>query len=234
MRPALALLLVLACTPADTTDTTAAGTTTAADSTSAAASTSSAATTSVDPTTGDDPATTAPSTTTTADTTDAATDATTGEPGFCWGWNGADGPPYMDLHDKDGNLLTSGSPLPLECGGQGSFMFGLYPTFGGFTPTGDILEVALVVDVDGFNDNPEGHFYSADPVAYYVACDDVIGGVYGVIPVFPFDNLGDLMALDGQPAQIHLTVPTGDEPLAVDLDVVLSVTPDDSWSFCGG
>ena len=29
--------------------------------------------------------------------------------------------------------------MPLECGGQGLFMFGLYGKFGGFTPTSDIV-----------------------------------------------------------------------------------------------
>lgn len=242
MRPALALLLALAaCGP--TTDSETAGTTTAGDTTTGA-STGSDPTAPTDPTTttvGPEP--TAPVTTSegpfstsdaTTDTTATTSDATTGGPAFCWGWEGPDGPPFMDLHDRDGNLLTAGSPLPLECGGQGVFMFGLYPTFGGFTPTGDIMDVDIVVDVDGFNNNPEGHFYSAHPVGYWVSCEDVLGGVLGVLPVFPFDNLDDLTALDGKPAQLHVTVPIGDEPLVVDLDVVLSVTPDDSWNFCGG
>lgn len=247
MRPTLALLLALAaCGPATAGET--AGTTTA-DGTTTAASTGSDPTAPPDPTTttvGPEPtapvttttsegpfSTSDPTTITTSDATDT-TDTTTGDPAFCWGWEGPDGPPFMDLHDKDGNLLTTGSPLPLECGGQGVFMFGLYPTFGGFTPTGDIMDVDIVVDVDGFNNNPEGHFYSAHPVGYWVSCQDVLGGVLGVLPVFPFDNLDDLTALDGKPAQLHITVPIGDEPLVVDLDVVLSVTPDDSWDFCGG
>ncbi len=41
----------------------------------------------------------------------------------------------------------------------------------------------LVVDVEGFNTNPEGHFYSADPLGYYVSCDPILGGVLGVLSV---------------------------------------------------
>jgi hypothetical protein len=166
------------------------------------------------------------------DTTD--TTATTGDPLYCQGWDGPDGPPFLDLYDKNGDLLADGGVLPLECGAQGIFMFGLYPKFGGFTPASENIDVDLVVDVEGFNNNPEGHFYSAHPVGYYISCDDVIGGVVGVLPIFTLDNLDNLEDLDGKPAQIHVVMPTGDEPIAVDLDVTLSVVKDDSWTFCGG
>lgn len=238
LRPSLILLPLLACTPTsggDTGDTGTHGThgTTSATTTSGDAPTTAAPVTTGEPTSTSTTATTGPDdTTATTATTDLT--GTTGDPAFCHGWEGADVPAFLDLHDKDGNLLVDGGTLPLECGGQGLFMFGLYPTFGGFTPTGDILDFKLVVDVEGFNDNPEGHFYSADPVGYYVSCEDVVGGVIGVLPVFPFDNLEDLTALDGKPAEVHVTLPTGDEPIAVDLSVVLSVVKDDSWGFCGG
>jgi hypothetical protein len=247
MRPTLSLaLLVVACTPNTGGDT---GTTTGTtgDTGSPADTGSSGA---VDPTTTD-PDTDIPHPSEVGTTTDAgstttsdASTSTTGDPDttgattgaeFCKGYQGPDGAPFLDLYDKDGNLLTAGSLLPLECGGQGLFMFGLYPKFGGFvTPANDNIEVDLVVDVEGFNNNPEGHFYSAHPVGYYVACDDQIGGIYGVIPIFPLDNLDDIYALDGKPAQIHVIMPTDDEPLAVDLDVVLSVVEGDNWDFCGG
>ena len=138
------------------------------------------------------------------------------------------------LHDRLGAELKSGGTLALECGGQGIFMFGLYPTFGGFTPTSDNLDFKLVVDVEGFNTNPEGHFYSADPVGYYLSCDPIIGGVIGVLPVFPLDNLDDLTALDGKPAHVQVSMPTGGAPVLVELDLTLAVVPDDSWGFCGG
>lgn len=242
-RPSpLLLLLPLACGPANTGDT---GDTSDTDTTTTPASSSTTEPATTAPTTGE-PATTdsstspTSSTTTTTTTTDSTTTpgtettATTGELEFCQGWQGPQGAPFLDLYDKNNTLLQDGGVLPIECGGQGLFMFGLYPEFGGFIPPGDILDVDLVVDVEGFNNNPEGHFYSAHPVGYYVACDDIIGGVYGVIPIFPLDNLDDLTALDGKPAQVHVILPTGDEPLAVDLDVTLSVVKDDTWGFCGG
>lgn len=170
-------------------------------------------------------------TTTTAATT---TDSTTGDAEFCQGWETADGEPYLVLHDRLGAELKSGGTLPLECGGQGIFMFGLYPTFGGFTPASDNLDFKLVVDVEGFNTNPEGHFYSADPVGYYVSCDPILGGVLGVLPVFPLDNLDDLTALDGKPAHVQVSMPTGGAPVVVELDLTLAVVPDASWDFCGG
>jgi len=237
MRPTLALLVpLIACTPTTGDDT---GGSTSADTTSSATS-NATSTTSPDPTDGPLPGTTtdAPDLTTTSPSTTAAdttdTTATTGDPLYCQGWDGPDGPPFLDLYDKNGELLADGGVLPLECGAQGIFMFGLYPKFGGFTPASENLDVDLVVDVEGFNNNPEGHFYSAHPVGYYISCDDVIGGVLGVLPIFTLDNLDNLADLDGKPAQLHVIMPTGDEPIAVDLDVTLSVVKDDSWTFCGG
>lgn len=192
------------------------------------------------------PATTAPTASTTApttgtgETTDEPTTSTTGdasttgEPAFCHGWQTAEGAPYLELYDNSEGLLVDGATLPIECGGQGLFMFGLYARFGGFVPPGEIIDFAVTVDVEGFNDNPDGHFYSADPVGYYLGCEPVVGGVLGVIPVFPLDNLEDLTALDGKPAAVHVVMPTGDGEFVLDLDLVLSVKKDDSWGFCGG
>ena len=113
-------------------------------------------------------------------------------------------------------------------------MFGLYGEFGGFTPTSDIVDFAVIADVEGFNMNPEGHFYSADPVGYYVSCVQTDGGPTGFVPIFPFDNLEDLTALDGKPASIQVVMRTDEGDITVDYDVTLSVQKDDSWGFCGG
>jgi len=189
--------------------------------------------------TGTSTATDATAGTTTA-TTDATTDApttaaSTGSAGeFCGGWQGAAGEPDLVLADKDGDPLTAGSTLPLECGGQGLFMFGLYPSFGGFTPAADHLDFTLAVDVDGYNTNPDGHFFSADPSSYYVGCEPLDGGVSGVVPIFPLDSLTDLGVLDGLPAALHVVLHTPDGDLVRDLAVTLSVVEDNTWSFCGG
>jgi hypothetical protein len=131
--------------------------------------------------------------------------------------------------------LADGATLPLECGGQGIFMFAMYAEFGGFMPTSDIVDFAVEVDVEGFNSNPEGHFYSATPVGYWVGCEQVDGGPpTGFVPIFPLDNLDDLTVLDGKPADIHVVMHTDEGAVTLDFSVVLSVQKDDSWGFCGG
>lgn len=236
LRPGfiLGLSLLVACGGGGDTNT---GNTSSADTTDAATTdaTDTAATSTAGETssvtgsigsTGDTPTTAAP---TTGDES-----GTTGGAAFCGGWQGGDGDLDLVLHDKDGNTLMDGSTLPLECGAQGIFMFGLYPTFGGFTPESDLIDFALVVDVDGFNTNPEGHFYSADPIVYYLGCEPLDGGVSGVVPIFTLDNLADLTALDGLPAAIHVVLHSPGGDISRDLQVTLSVVKDDSWGFCGG
>lgn len=219
----------------------------ASDGSTGAASTGATSTASTGgDTTGSDATGTASATspTTDASTTSSATDggtsgdgsggATTGGAMFCQGWEDTAPPAHLELYDKNMAPLTEGATLPIECGGQGIFMFGLYPKFGGFTPASDLLDFGLVVDVEGFNNNPDGHFYSADPVGYYVGCEPVIGGVTGVLPIFPLDELANLPDLDGKPAQVHVVMHAPDGDVAVDVGVVLSVVKDDSWAFCGG
>ncbi|MBK7826040.1 hypothetical protein [Nannocystis sp.] len=231
LRPGfvLALSLLVACGGGDT-NSSSASTTDASTATTTASETGSAATGSGD-SSGDTPTTDTP---TTAAPTTGDESGTTGGAAFCNGWQGDDGEPDLVLHDKDGNKLMDGSTLPLECGAQGIFMFGLYPTFGGFTPASDLIDFAAVVDVDGFNTNPEGHFYSADPIAYYLGCEPLDGGVSGVVPIFPLDNLADLTALNGLYAALHVVLHTPDGDITRDLQVKLSVVKDASWDFCGG
>jgi len=222
----LASLLLLAC--GDGTSGTDPGSTGA----STGGSTTADATT----TTGTGTATTAPTTgdaSSTADTADGSTgDATTGEPAWCHGWETAAGAPYLSLYGIDAAPLVDGGQIQLECGGQGSFMFGLYPNFGGFTPPGDQISFDVVVDVEGHNTNPEGHFYSATGFGYYVGCDPILGGVLGVVPVIPPDN-EDLLALDGLPADFHVVLHTPNGMVVVDLALTLKATDDGSWGFCG-
>ena len=214
-------------------DGTDASSTSSADASTGVADTTTGTTTNAtsSPTTGpgDDTSTTDLPTTGTGDDT-----GTTGEPTFCNGWQTAEGEPYLSFYTKDKVLLADGGTLPLECGGQGLFMFGLYGEFGGFTPTSDIVDFAVIADVEGFNMNPEGHFYSADPVGYYVSCVQTDGGPQGFVPIFPLDNLQDLTALDGKPANIQVVMHTDEGDLTVDYSVTLSVQKDDSWGLCGG
>ena len=105
-------------------------------------------------------------------------------------------------------------------------MFGLYPSLGGFDPGGYDPEVSVVVDVEGYNIGPTGHFYQRDGESYYIGCEQLDGGVSGVIPAFPPDELAKLSEVDGLAAQVHVEVETPDGPLAVDALVTLSAPPE--------
>lgn len=212
--------LALACTP-DTGDTDASTT----DASTTVTPTATSVTTDADTSTGD-ASTTEPTT-----TGSTSGDNTTGEAAWCHGWDGADGEPHLELYN-DTVLLADGGTLALECGGQGLFMFGLYPEFGGFTPASDNIGFDLVVDVEGHNSNPDGHFYSTVDAGYYVGCEDLIGGLFGVVPVFPPDN-DDPLLLDGLPATLHVVMHSGADSVTLDMNVTLSVQPADDFAFCG-
>lgn len=232
LSPVLLVSLLLACGDKNSgTDASSSGdASTGGASTSAAsdstAATSTAASSTTLPTSGDT------STVTTADTGASSGAGTTGEPAWCYGWEGAEGAPYLELHGRDEALLANGGTIQLECGGQGSFMFGLYPSFGGFTPPGDQISFDVVVDVAGHNTNPEGHFYSTTNSGYYVGCEPIIGGVLGVVPVIPPDN-EDVLTLDGLPADFHVVLHTANGDVVVDLKLTLAAKDDGSWAFCG-
>lgn len=208
----------------DTTGSTGTGSTdTGATDTGATATTGEASST-TSPTSGDS--------STTVSTTDSDS-GTTGEPAWCYGWEGAEGPAYLELHGLDAAPLNNGGKLQLECGPQGLFMFGLYPTFGGFTPPGDQISFDIVVDVAGNNTNPDGHFYSISESGYYIGCDPIIGGVLGVIPIIPPDNV-DVQTLDGLGAYFKVVLHTANGDVVVEREMVLAAKDDGSWEFCGG
>jgi hypothetical protein len=159
--------------------------------------------------------------TTTQSTTTQSTDPTTGGPvGYCHGFMVDASEKFLEMHVLGGEPLVDGATWPLECGGQGSWMFGLYPGFGGWDPGGEFVNFTIVVDVEGFNDNPDGHFFSQE-VGYYIGCEGVLGGVVGVAPVIPPDTLPDLAALDGKPATVTVSIPADGETLMISADVTL-------------
>ena len=236
LPPVLLASLLLACTTdkdAGTDGTGAASTGGASTSTGAATDTTATDATATGSTTdGTGASTVAPTSTDTATGTDTGSSATTGDPGFCYGWGG-DGPePYLELHGLDEATLVDGGDIQLQCGGQGLFMFGLYPQFGGFVPPGDQITFDVVVDVEGHNTNPENHFYSVTDSGYYVGCEDIIGGVLGVVPVIPPDN-EDVLTLDGLPADFHVVMHTPKGDVVIDLKLNLVVKDDGTWQFCG-
>jgi hypothetical protein len=178
--------------------------------------------------------TTGPETTgepTTTGTTGTA--GTTGEPAtgtgttggaqeYCNGFSAALPEPQLSFRTAASQPVADGVTWPLECGGQGLWMFGLYPSLGGWDPGAEHVSFDLVVDVAGYNDNPDGHFYSATMMSYYIGCELLDGGVTGVLPVFPPDTLPDLSVLDGLPATLHVEIDAGGQTLTVDAETVLS------------
>ncbi|WP_434427255.1 hypothetical protein [Nannocystis pusilla] len=178
-------------------------------------------------TAGSSSTTSGDSTTEAVPTTSTDSSSTTSEPvNYCQGFERDAPAPFFELAVMGGAPLVDGAVLPLECGGQGLWMFGLYPSLGGFDPGGYHPQVSVVVDVEGYNIGPTGHFYQRDGESYYIGCEQLDGGVTGVIPVFPPDELAKLAEVDGLAAQVHVEVDTPDGPLAVDALVTLSAPPE--------
>lgn len=204
------------CTAESGATTDAAGTTGGATGDATGEATTTTATTTGEPTTGE--------------TTSAGT---TGEPAsYCHGFDAGAAMPFLELHILGGELLVDGTTLPLECGGQGLWMFGLYPGLGGWDPGADTIKFAVEVDVEGYNDNPAGHFFSGD-VPYYIGCEELEGGVFGVVPVLPPDTLADLSVLDGKPATVRVSVPAGGQVLMAEASVTLSAPSELVQLGCG-
>lgn len=203
--------------------------------------------------TGDPPTTTAPTTTapTTSPTTTTPTvddsgttgssstgretsgSTTTGEIMLCNGWSD-EGPdaPWLELYDSNAQLLASGGPLAVECGGQGSWMFPIYPHMGGWEPAFPGLVFSVEVVVEGFP-GPFGSFYDEPNYYYDIECGGGIetfdgGFSHDCIAVLPPDDLSALEGLDGASATIHVELEVdGGQPLVVDLtDMVISAPPD--------
>jgi hypothetical protein len=221
------LVLLLACQGDDSATTQGtAGTATSTSSTAAQTT----ATTEDSATQTTDGTATAATTTTTSETT-----TTTGEELCHYGSSGDSGgsaAPWLEVEHKGAPVLD-GSVLDLECGLQGLFMFELIPYFGGFEPDGEIVTLSIVVDVDGHNINPEGHFYSAADFNFYIGCDVFDGGIAYILPIIPPDALDDLTQLDGLEADIAVTLhPKDAAPVVVQATAKLRVQPQEGWDFC--
>jgi hypothetical protein len=187
------------------------------------------------------PTTTAPGPTTGVDdgtstgrtTSSTGEDSTTGEVELCNGWSER-GPdmPWLELYDTNHQPLASGGALVLECGGQGSWMFPIFPEMGGWELAEPNLTFSVEVVVEGFP-GPFGSFY-AEPNYYYgLECfnggDTFDGGfAHDCIAVLPPDDIAALDGLDGAPATVHLELQVdGGEPLVVDLlDMTISAPAD--------
>ncbi|WP_266216610.1 hypothetical protein [Paraliomyxa miuraensis] len=158
--------------------------------------------------------------------------STTGELELCNGWNDALATPSLELQGAGGETLVSGGAFPIECGGQGSWMFPLYPQMGGWELASPLLTFALVeVVVEGFP-GPFGSFYIEQNYLYSLDCggfDTLDGGFsHDCITVLPPDDIADLGTLDGAPATIHVELEVdGGDPIVIDLvDMTLSAPPE--------
>ncbi|MEZ4448942.1 MAG: hypothetical protein R3B09_05620 [Nannocystaceae bacterium] len=236
MRPGLilssALPLALAACSGDSGSSTGGETT--------ASTTAATATDSTDSTTASttDASSTATTTATTTSTTAESTTSTTGVELCNFGTTGdsmGSEQPWIELYNKGVRLADAGV-LNLECGFQGSFMFEVVPYFGSFTPADEYVYFNLWLDVDGHNENPDGHFYSNSSAPILVGCGEETGydgGFANTFQMLLFDLVTDLAALDGLPAHLHVDFVGDGVPVVVDLDLTLSVTPTDEWQFCG-
>ncbi len=150
------------------------------------------------------------------------------------GGSGGSTDPWLEL-THHGTPVEDGVTIGLECGLQGLFMLELVPHFAGFEPEDEFVEISMTVDVDGYNLNPDGHFYSVDKLAFYIGCDVFDGGVGNILAVIPPDTIEDLTALQGAQGALSVTLyPDGGlDPVTVDATFTVDAQVDEMWEFCG-
>lgn len=178
---------------------------------------------------GDDGAATTAGSTTGDDTTSGST---TGE-AFC----GLDDRPadgaWIELQHKDAPLLD-GSPLAVECGFQGLYMFEIVPLFGGFTPLSDHVYFDYYLDIDGENDGPMGHYTLAQHYPIFVGCETEEHDPLHSFRIILEAAQADLELLDTRPAHFHVDMTTPDGTVSADVDVLISAPKGQDWAFCEG
>ncbi|MDC0669849.1 hypothetical protein [Nannocystis radixulma] len=164
------------------------------------------------------------------ETTD--TSGTTGEMpvNYCHGFQVAAAKPFLALYREGGEKLVDGSTWPLECDRDGAWMFGLYPSLGGWDPMANEVMFTVEVDVDGFD--AEGQHFFSDEVDYHIGCEQSFAGSLGVAPVSLPAGVTDPAQLDGKPATLHVTVLAGDMELRVDASVTLSAPAEEVLRGC--
>jgi hypothetical protein len=162
-------------------------------------------------------------------------------PGYCGMAAGPD-EPWASI-DQYGQVLMPNDALEIECGGQGSWMFRIDFTVGGFQPDGKVVAIDASMDVEGFNIGPMGHFAAiwTEATWFLGCCEDVIDyndPYYGFcyydqyITFYPPDAIDDMAVLDGLPATINLTVETPEGLIEEHLDVTLWAVYEQSWESC--
>ncbi|MBK7828478.1 MAG: hypothetical protein IPJ59_25280 [Nannocystis sp.] len=150
-------------------------------------------------------------------------------PQWCNGYN----PDTADftVHNNKDESIMDGSTLAAECGGQGSVMIPVFPHFGGFMAVADSVTFDVILDVEGWNLGPNGHFFEALAHGHEINCaqeqDTYYGGYsYSFIPIFPPDGIPDVNVINGAAGHLHLTLHTPDGDVPFDADVVMSAAID--------
>ncbi len=172
------------------------------------------------------------STSSDATTTGSSSGTTGDEFYYCNGWDEDASRPFLELYSdsQQTTAMTSGGVWPISCGGQGSWMFAIFPTLGGFSPEGGTVEFLVDIEVEGFS-GPSGQFFLSPGYPYDVQCSSGGGTFDGgflhdCIAVLPPDEyLADLSVLDGASATVtvELLGPEGTALASVELtDVTLS------------
>ena len=161
-------------------------------------------------------------------TTTGETDTGVVEPMWCNGFDPQTG--ALTVHNNANEVIVDGTALAAECGGQGTLMIPIYPRFGGFEPASDTVTFDVVLDVEGFNLGPGGHFFEAVGVSHTIDCSQeeeedtyYYGGYsYSFIPMFPPDAIPDINAVDGKPGHLKLTLHTPEGDVPFEADVVMA------------
>lgn len=189
--------------------------------------------TSGDPgTSGETPTTDAPTGTSDAGTGTGSTGGDETGPVLPQWCNGYDPDTALfTVHNNKDESLMDGSTLAAECGGQGSVMIPVYPHFGGFMAVSDSVSFDVILDVEGWNLGPDGHFFAELAHGHEINCaqeqDTYYGGYsYSFIPIFPPDGIPDVNVINGAAGHLHLTLHTPDGDVPFDADVVMSAAID--------
>jgi hypothetical protein len=172
-----------------------------------------------------------------------SSEPTTGgpEPAWCHGFN-PEAPLGLTVNNRDNDVIMDGSEIQLDCGGQGSLMFPIYPHFGGFIPDNEeSVSFAITLDVEGYNVGPGGHFFETGNYNHEVNCAQVEYETYGYyggysnafIAIFPPDAIPDITKVHGKPGVLHVTLQSPGQELTLDANVIMRAVPADFGGVCG-
>lgn len=170
------------------------------------------------------------------DTSTADTSTDTGTEELC-GLSEGPAEPWIVLSQAEVDLVEGGQ-VGLECGGQGSFMIRFNVALGGFIPSDLDVPVAVVLDVEGFNLGPNGHFAQSDYTVFVGCCSEDYNSedycYYDplLVTLFPPDEIPDLEVLHGLPGTLTVTLTAEGVPVEQTLAVTIWAMPDESWNYC--